>query len=395
MALQFRERTSGEEARGRFTTDSGVSEATYVFYNDTEGSEPPTEEQLREKIAELLGATLQFPDGPPSGPGGPGSINRLLPLADPKFPCNFVDEVDVLAPPGEAYISAENTDDLAGPVIPGHARYRGWELQVKFTARPYALFENDRMTLNYINFYDVDGSLKTLWYYKEWLRYCHPLGQVLGTRVSATAKSAMRFRAPGTANVDNVPFDAIPEMALPDTEIILRWYGVPARYVTHASSFLGRFVGYINQAPFALDSQTVWAPGQLLYMGAKTIRAYNQPSPFLPTIIGPDRILGPDGAVIVPNEFAALTGTFAGNALVDLDLRFILTNRTADVVTPTDQTPNGNWIPFGHNLLPHFLSKKFYYATADATATTGYVPSYLSVPFEILFCDPDFAGTVT
>jgi hypothetical protein len=47
--------------------------------------------------------------------------------------------------------------------------------------------------------------------------------------------------------------------------------------------------------------------------------------------------------------------------------------------------------------MPHFNSKRFFYAHAASIpdlAYTRWVPQYLSVPHQILFQDPDVPGTV-
>jgi len=312
-------------------------------------------------------------------------------MADPLDSCLFAESpVSITPPADEDYRSAFSQEpNLAVPAPDGYATYNSYEFSVRFTNRPYVIFPNERLTLRNLDFYDTDGTLKKLYYYREWLRFCHSFSAAVDTRVSASVAAAMRFRAPTNAAINNTPLTAVPEMQIPDTMIIFRWYAVPQRYVTHSNSFLMKYKGFINQTQF-MD----WEPGQLLYVGTETLRTYNQVD-FQPAEIGQAYVLGTDRAPVLDvDDESELAGTFGGNTVVDLEMKFILTNRPSPEVIPIEDTPNGNWIPFHHNLLPHFQTKSFQYATADKNDKVDWVPSYLSIPFEILWGDPDWDGHI-
>lgn len=66
---------------------------------------------------------------------------------------------------------------------------------------------------------------------------------------------------------------------------------------------------------------------------------------------------------------------------------------------PNEARPNNNWVPAGHNLMPDFFTKQFYYAhspagTAAAPQYDKWTPSYLSYALAALFQDPDVPGLI-
>jgi len=390
MALYFRERTSNAEPSGDFTNDSGNDARTFVLADDENPNfaVKPQPSVVRAKIREALGGTLQWPAGPPGGPAGPGSINRIIPFADPMFPNLFADRIAIAPPRGEALEADFNADPLlAVTPIQGHALYGAHEFVINFSHRPYTAFPNERLTQKDLLFYDTDGTQKRLYHYEEWKRFTFKRFAAPDIRVSATQAGAMRFRAPGHA-VDNTPLDSVPDMVVPDTVLTIEWYGVPIRYLSHPSSFLGNYVGFINQVEWQ-----GWPAGSLLYMGYDVMRTYNQ-SEFIPAVVSPEQALGPNNAPVVDPEDSELAGTFGSNVCVDVALQFILTYRTAGVEIGDHLITNPNWLAKGHNLLPHFQTRKFFYATAAKDALADRQPSYFSIPHQILFQDPANASTV-
>jgi hypothetical protein len=193
----------------------------------------------------------------------------------------------------------------------------------------------------------------------------------------------MIFRG-GSPN--GIPFQDSPRMYLPDSMIKFRWYDVPFRYLTSQYSYLVRFVGYINQTAFGYinNSGTLapWQPGTLLYKGASPIGEARTPP------------------VPSPGLLAYNTGdSFTTSKIVDLELTFHYTARTAG---SSFGVSNSNWIAAGHNLLPWLTDRKFYYATsqnpANPSDATAWYPTYSSLPFQLLFTDPDltqYAQTMT
>lgn len=387
----------------RFTTEGGTSVRSYQLADDVlNGADqvptPLTKQQIYDQLRTVLGYTYQWADGPAGGPGGPGSVNRLMPMPDPQFPSLFADRADINFADKEGFQTGVNGDlSLAVPIFAapaggGFCDYNAQQWAVTLSSRPYTLFPNDRLFKVSVDYFDEDGDRRRLYHYREWLRYVSRHTRFVDTRVSASVASSMMFRAPGLAapfdGIDNTPFTGIPDMVIPDTLLIFTWYGVPERYVNHPDSYLVKYRGYINQLPWYK-----WRAGQLLYEGCDVLRTYIQPE-FLPALFGGDRVLGAGGVDVADPEEAELTGTFGANRVVDVQITVRLTTRTSQVVIPVSELPNGNWLAAGHNLLPHFQSRRFFYANANQTDVTKRVPTYLSVPFEILWQDPAFPENI-
>lgn len=400
MTIRFYERTRPVNPTANFSVEVAESVRNYVLYDDTEETtEPGQTADLRSardaKIIELLGGTDERVSEliPDRAPGGPGSISRRLPLCDPDYYSLFCDNVAISVDPDEFYGDGGSLTPyyLQATPVEGFANYSAYAFNVKFSAKPYAIVHNDRMEIQDLVFYDEADARFRLYYYQEWLRYCTYSASALDTRVRATIRSGMRFRAPGLSHaglpVDGAPCDSIPDFAVPDSLLTITWMGVPQRYITSPTSFLKKYRGRINQTEFTNGVDSTWPAGSLLYQGYTVAKTYTQQPTFVP----------------VPFDEATSNfyeGTFAASRLVDLQLMFIDTTREPGVEPAVGSTPNRNWIAAGHNLLPHFPTKKFLYVTSqgginvadDAAGQASWVPSYLSIPFEILFQDPDIAA---
>jgi hypothetical protein len=391
MAPLFEERTRDREPSGRFAPDLGEYNRTYVLHDPIGGgvlSHPITTQDLIDRINAVVGTTKAGPSPRALGsPGGAGSLDRTMPMTDPQFWNLFADAPAVSVVNLEGYTS----DSTGGPAtlavppaVPGFSRYNGYEFSIPFQARPYPIMPNERMYAYVEDFYDVDGTRKRLTYYKEWLRFCHRFTKPFDSRISATVNAAMEFYAPTVPDVHTKRPNAIPDMMVPDTEWRFRWYGVPQRYIDSANSFLLNLRGRINQN--VLFGKP---PGSLLYVGCETLKTYT-PLRFVPHLIEDDSY-----------------GTFADEVLLDLDVIFIYTNRGPtyfpDGIAPSNPLdvpnvvrPNNNWIPNGHNLMPDFFTKRFYYAHAASGAADydKWTPSYLSYALAALFQDPDVPGII-
>lgn len=397
--MRFEERAAGREPSGRFGPDLAEWNRTYALYDQVLNGAvdgPVLTEFLTRQISAVIGTTLTGPaPGPLNAPGGAGSLVRVMPMADPQFPSLFADVPAVRVPTGEMYkAGAGETVGLAvPPIVTGYSQYNCYEFDVPFSARPYAVLPNSRMVAIPVDFYDVDGSRKRLTAHPEWLRFVQTFVDDVDSRISASVGSAMVYRAKSFAGVvggpDGAMFTGIPDMIVPDQRVMLRWFAVPMRYVTSPNSYLLRYKGFINQTPFLGRVK-----GSLLYLGAKTLRAFTPPRFAVP-----------------PQGDPLLAGSFYSEPLLDLELSFIFTarRRFAPEAAPGDFTldpdsmngnemPNKNWIDGPHNWLPHFATKRYFYAHAKTAPNPNdyakWVPYYLSVPHEILFQDPDVPGVV-
>jgi hypothetical protein len=174
------------------------------------------------------------------------------------------------------------------------------------------------------------------------------------------------FRAAGGIGVDGKAFTGMPRVTIPKAVIKLRWFGVPLRYVTSDNAFLWRYQNYINQIDF-----WAWKAAELLYKGFRILRQY--------TPVVPDTI---------PNFGLPVFGT---EKLCDLEIVMEWTRREL-ASTPAVAPANGNWLVAGHNLVPNYADRRFYYVSADNPVAAKQAPLFLSAPVpQILFTDPDVA----
>ena len=247
------------------------------------------------------------------------------------------------------------------------------------------------------DFFDEAGVKKQLTYYPEYGRYCTFFFEDIDSRVSALVSGGMEFRVPeddelldpeDPLRVDKTRPASIPDMVVPDQKFIIRWYQVPARYLSSPNSYLIKYKGFINQWSFV--GKII---GSLLYMGSKILRFYTPPQ-YAP---------GPQ-----PPLFDGFTdlhaGTFFAEQLCDIELHFIYTMRKRNLGNPPDpnsipalERPNPNWIDGPHNWMPHFQTRRYFYVHASTEPANDYAhwqPYYFSIPHQILFQDPDVPGQV-
>lgn len=392
MAPIFQERSANREPSGRFGVDTAEWRRTYVLYEQApDGSDRPIRSQdVYDRINLIIGGTNPGPSPRALGaPGGAGSVDRVMPMADPQFCGLYADVPSVRINNMEDF--TQDQYGLGGllavpPIVPGFNQYKGVEFDIPFVPRPYCVLPNDRMVMDTREWFDFDGTRRYLRYYPEWLRHVQTFVDDLDSRLSASVGSALALRVPSNnpPGVDGSAFPGIPDMVVPDQKYVLRWYQVPLRYLTSNNSYLVKYKGTVNQWATFRDKP----PGSLLFMGAKSVKTYTPPQ-FLPT----QQPTAVDGFMNV------LQGSFFAEPLVDFELTFYYTARrvlTADQI-PDVERPNKNWIADGFNAAPHFHSKKFFYAHAKTDQKNDYanwVPQYLSIPHAFLFQDPDVPGLV-
>lgn len=229
--------------------------------------------------------------------------------------------------------------------------------------RPYAVLPDDKITAGELTWPDEGGSGDTVtsYYASEWERYTDV--EYNGMVEQIQGQQGQMILRRGDASAPNgYTFPGMPTMRVARAVVLVRWYQVPYRYVDSTNSFIQKYQGKINQ--------NVWRGnpvGSLLY---DSYRCKRYTPPF-------------------PNAEALESGglAFTADKMCDIEFTFLKVMRT----TPSAPTPsNTNWKAAGHNLLPWFGDRKFYYAVAQNASTSLQVPPYLSFPFELLFSDPDY-----
>lgn len=396
MAVELHERSRGTLPSGSFAVDRADYSRTYALYDQALGQDSPVDtEELTAWIVRIIGGTLPGPaTGALTAPGGAGSLVRLMPMADPQIPSLYADSVNVRIDDSlEAYddFQAPTSRFAVPPIVRGYSRWNCYHLDVTFSARPYTVLPNERMTSAQLTWYDEDDFPWLLTYKPEWLRYVQWFVDDVDSRVSASVGSVMRYLVPSgdPAGVNDTVYTGIPDMIVPDQKVVARLFAIPARYLTSTNSYLLRYKGYVNQYDW-----NGFPRGSLLYLSTRVIRAYTPPQ-FTPR--EQERILGQGGGAFVN----ALAGSFAAEPLVDVELSYIYTARElrdAANEPPALKHPNRNWVTSGHALQPHFQSRQFLYAHTGATAAAGppdystWNPQYPSCAHEILWQDPDVLG---
>lgn len=297
-----------------------------------------------------------------------GRINRVLPVANPEYPWLFLRNIDNAQ--GVTFtekVTADPEGILEAPSLPYYADYQYVEFQAKFEQRMYALLDDSTLNPIVINYFDEDGNPQVKNGWTEWWRYV--LWQKMPSAEYLTAdKGQMQFSVPGGGGAPD-PTDGAPagreqiRMLIPTSAWKVTWYAVPYGYVLSDNSFFDRFIGHVNQFTWV-----GFLPGNALLQAVNVVNVYPPPFPGFETYAGYEYI--------------------SQEKLCDIELIILEAKRTAQVpVTPV----NPNHIAAGHNLIPYALNRKFYYAESGrggGAPGTGF-PIYPSVPFELLFQNPD------
>lgn len=307
-----------------------------------------------------------------------GCLNRTLPYSHPLFPFWYAKGIASIKGVGgggvQAVIYDSITNVTADPISNYWGLYPEYQYTIEFGPFPYSIVDNGsiRSNVSSSNAYDDAGTLYTYGWSPEWLRYTNWIPTPKFDSISYQY-GQMKFRtAVGFDPANGQVFTGFPKLFLPDQMIKFFWKSVPLRYITSPYSFLNRFAGRINQQKFYN-----WGAGTLLYLG------YN-PEVYTPPV--------PKATPI--NQAGISTSAYSVDKLLDLELQFLLTTRVSHDAPPQSSVSagNGNFIVAGHNLLPWFGDRQFHYATTDdglPPFTATQIPSWLSVPFELLFTDPD------
>jgi hypothetical protein len=174
----------------------------------------------------------------------------------------------------------------------------------------------------------------------------------------------MVFRTSG-GGPDGKSFTGMPRVYIPKAVLKVRWFQVPYSYIEHTDSIILRYLGHINQAEFQLGNR-LWPKGSLMYRGV-SVKRYTPPIPNTTILAG--------------------LSVYSPEKICDLEFYFEYTRRVnAHPLSPNPS--NKNRIQEGHNCMPHYGDRKFYYVTTQAALSANQYPTYPSVPFQLLWTDP-------
>lgn len=339
---------------------------------------------LQQAITQILGTVRASTSSP--------KLTRTLPVASPIFPYFYASAISGIRGVGAPAKTATSTlakTVAASPFtlpqpMPNIAMYPVWELSVEFTPRPYAAMTDDQ----------IAGSSKivTTWtpppstagevianidsiFCQEYIRFTDfdivpQNDSITGTQGTFT----FRTKTPG-ATIEGKSFQGMVRMLLPNQILRLRWHEVPLNYYMSANSYLKRFVGYINQFDwFPWGGDVVFPAGSLLYIGTNPVQ-YTSP-------------------VIQLQQWAR--GDLSTSKLATMEMTFLVTSRIGGASEGGQMTPaNANFIAAGHNLLPFFPNREYHYSVFNSSAIdrTLQAPAWYSIPFDMLFTNPDFSQT--
>lgn len=311
------------------------------------------------------------------------ALKRGMPLAHPAYPWLYASRIVGIRGMGKAAtteaattVQPEDLDRIANAI----ASYPVLELTIEFTPRLYAVLPDNAVKESTLSYYLPDdngmvaATTKTIQWewvrFTDWVTVANPeiITAQQGQSFFVTSTGAIQPYAT-TSPPHSYPFQGFPRINSPRSTIIFTWFQVPESYVTSANSYLERYQGFINQNAFYNNR---WPVGSLLYETYRVPRRYVPPVP----------------ATVRAGD----TTRFTTDKLCDVELVFTKVVRTSSSV-PILSSVNRSWLPYGHNLLPWFGDRKFYYAVypkqTDLNDTAYWKPTYDSVPFELLFQNPD------
>jgi len=309
---------------------------------------------------------------------GTRKLARVLPLAHPLMPWMYASRITSIQGVGRADTrQAAGAEYEVALITSETAAYPYYEFGIEFTPRMYSVHPDEAIYDAPLTWYDVDGSPVTTQVQEEWRRFTdyeiRPNPEII------TAQQGQSFFATSDDDLTPTPaigdasnphgfsFQGFPRICVPRAQIIFKWFQVPFRYVDSPDSYLTEFIGRVNQNKF-LD----WPAGSLLYEGL-SVRRYPPAAPTLTFV---------DGGVGLSTE-----------KLCDIEFQWSYVRREQEDV-PNFSAINPNWIAAGHNLMPWMGDRNFYHAVyplpGDTNETSGWKPTFESVPFELLFQNPDW-----
>lgn len=338
-----------------------------------------TSDDLEQILWITLGTTQ-----PEVNTAAPGRLNRQLPLADPLFGWAYASSFNNIEGIGSPVSKQPALPSLAGGIdnsLPAWTLFPNYQLDITCTTRPYPVLPDSSIIPSYVIWVDIAGSTQQAQYYPEWRRFCSftqkPMDDWIA-RQNLTAYYKTSDNSEPGSSTQPAQFMGQQRLLMPDYELILRWDGVPMRYLTSSNSYLNKFRGFVNQNPWSgpnemtqLPSQVgntfTYGAGSLLYDGCDIIDSYPPVVPF-----------------IWPGGVADY------GKLCDFALRFRWTTR----VTQKAPTKSGNTVWTGWNSLPYFPNGLFY-AAYNKDLAGNIFPMFPSFPVELMFTDPDAPGAYT
>ncbi len=317
-----------------------------------------------------------------------GRIKRRLPKCHPifEFPVAGVTNIvgDGAQSTGTPSIPIAYSALADSAITPEFTTYSNYNVGVEYRKRNYFLKADEVIGRGAGTYYPPSvgvGAGLGYQYAKEWERYTWTTQAPIADTVSCELAGGMKFSADGSS-VDGKIFNGTPFVYLQNTAVEMMWYMVPYRYFydhtidgVEYKSYLRRFVNRVNQYDW-----NGYKAGSLLFLGAT-------PEPFIPAV--PDRFFafGLGGLPVATSEAMPC----------NMKLRFLWTTReTPSPPNPADdQFLDKNIVPAGHNLMPNYVDRRFYYVhTQDSTTLvtaadqTKWKPCFDSFPVELLFTDP-------
>jgi hypothetical protein len=331
-----------------FSIEGGRAQLTVYFT-----SYPYTE------ITTILGKTAKM---------GDGRLQRTRPLAHPTYPwlvAERISNIQGIGAPVKVATSAALFADVVN--LAYYAGYSAYATTIEFTPRPYALLPDSAITSTLTAWYDEDGTEVENKFTTEYLRYTDY--EVLPDIDVITAQHGMMVFASTATPPNGKSFTGMPRVYVPKAVVKFRWYQVPYSYIDNTDSLILRYLGYINQTDFTTGSRT-WEAGSLLYRGVM-VKRYTPPVPTTAIIAG--------------------TAVYSTEKLCDIEFYWEYTRReNASPISP--EPTNANRIQYGHNCMPWYGNRQYYYVTTkDDADEAGRYPTYPSVAFQLLFSDPSAA----
>jgi hypothetical protein len=331
-----------------FALDQGRASLSY-YVN-------PLQAPLSDVLTDILGGTEYDKSD--------GRLKRKLPRAHPLHAWLYAERVSNMQGVGRPITFAVTESYEAPVLVPKIALYRKYLLTVEFVARPYTLVSDDNIPVYAQVWIDETGASVNATLTREYVRFTDY--DVLPDTDLITAQHGQMVFRTGVGGPDGKTMQGLPRVTIPKALIKFRWFGIPFRYVESPDSYLTRYLNYINQLDF-----WNWPAGSLLYRGFQVMRRYPAVVPDTNPVFG--------------------TTAYTPDKFCDVELYWEYTRR--ECASPPAPPSNGNWLPLGHNLMPHYIDRKFYYVTTKEAGVTvdpdQQVPTYLSFPLQLLFTDPD------
>jgi hypothetical protein len=304
-----------------------------------------------------------------------GRLQRTPPLAHPLCPWMYAVRVESF----KGYAKAEETSSVAelydAPPPEGYAEYPAFVFKVRFQALPYDVLSDSKISTETVEWYDENGDSQSTTCPTEWQRWTD-FEEDQASEIIQADFGQQVIRGTTLPGEEFRPFPGKVSMRLARSAIICTWYCVPYRFYASPNSLFRKYQHYINQVPFSVGKDQhgndMLMPAGYLRLDSAKARRYLPPVP---------EVFSEGGA--------QLTVT-SSQKLCDIVIRFEVAAREAEgEITPY----NPNWIASGgHNLNPWVVDKLYYYTTTvgfDPNDEEEWVPAFFSVPFQLLFRDPD------